>query len=66
LAIGKLTEACAREAIRGNPQGLSLDLVLFNVLSDLGTKIGNKIIKLAKETKLGDILTAQKDCSRAR
>lgn len=43
-----------------------MDLVLFNVLSDLGTKIGNKIIKLAKETKLGDILTAQKDCSRAR
>lgn len=30
---------CWREAVRRKPQGLSLDLVLFNIfLSDLGTK----------------------------
>lgn len=52
-----------REAISKIPQGLSLDLLFFNIfLSDLGTKIRDAIIKSAKDTKRGDILTAKKDC----
>lgn len=54
---------CWREAISGIPQGPSLDLLFFNIfLSDLGTKIRNLIMKLAKDTKQGYILAAQKDC----
>lgn len=53
---------CWREAISEIPQGLSLDLLFFNIfLSDLGTKIKDVIMKLAKDTKPGDILTAKKD-----
>lgn len=47
--------SCSREAVRGIPQGLSLGLLFFNIfLSDLGTKVRNVIMKLAKDTMRGD------------
>lgn len=53
---------CWREATSEIPHSLSLDLLFYHIfLNDLATKSRKVIMKLAKDTKQGDILAAQKN-----